>query len=215
MSCEAEKNATATASSISGTARALAASTPNACAACSSPGQAEAWSGPGTPTAAIKPSAAARQICASSSHPRRRPSQRPQNGTAQRSIGGDHRNLNTYACPTRVAKPIALRLKPSTVNQACKVPAVSASGKPDEKPSSRMAAMRRLPNTAHAETGSGSGVVEIWLCMGWKSARRRSNGPATMAQDSQIGGPWSSPRTDRPHRDASETRTDPSVRCAR
>jgi hypothetical protein len=54
---------------------------------------------------------------------------------------------------------MAFRLTPSTVNQACNVPAVSASGKPEEKPSSSSAAMRRLPNTWRSSCHGGGFAV--------------------------------------------------------
>ena len=44
--------------------------------------------------------------------------------------------------PTNAKKPIVVRSTPSTVSQACSVPADSASGSPLARPSNSIAAMR-------------------------------------------------------------------------
>jgi hypothetical protein len=82
--------------------------------------------------------------CVTSSHPRRL----PRKGGTKRSIAGAHRNFHTYGRPTSVNTPIVDRSTPSTVIHACSVPPVSASGSPDEKPSRRMTARRRLRKTS-------------------------------------------------------------------
>jgi len=116
MSCDADKNATSTASPASAQS-----------AAC---GGVKAM-------AAIDATSPA---CVSTSQPRRRPI----NGGVKRSISGAHRNLKMYACPTSENNPMVRISSPSTVIQACSVPEVSASGRPEAKPSNNMAPMRRL-----------------------------------------------------------------------
>jgi hypothetical protein len=63
-------------------------------------------------------------------------------------MAGDHRNFHVYGIPTRVKMPMVERSTPSTVIHACSVWPVSASGSPEEKPSSAMTARLRSVKTA-------------------------------------------------------------------
>jgi hypothetical protein len=50
---------------------------------------------------------------------------------------GAHKNLRVYDEATSDRNPMERMLTPSEVAQACNVPLVKASGRPDEKPSRR------------------------------------------------------------------------------
>ncbi|HSS29070.1 MAG TPA: hypothetical protein VLL50_14065 [Usitatibacter sp.] len=115
ISCDADVNATATAT--------------NAMTARSSRGESD-------PIAAMS---TASRTWVTRSHPRRR----PRNGGTNRSMVGDHRNFHVYGIPTSVKMPMVDRSTPSTVIQAWSVVPVSASGSPEEKASSRIAARLR------------------------------------------------------------------------
>jgi hypothetical protein len=77
--------------------------------------------------------------CVAIIHPRLRPS----HGGTNRSMNGAQRNFKVYGRPTSVKIPMVRRSTSATVSHAWRVPAVSASGRPDENPSGSITAMRR------------------------------------------------------------------------
>src|SRR5256885_2224468 len=117
-SCDAEMNATSTASSANTRV---------------------AWPGE---VADIHSSAPASASSVITSQLRRRPS----HGSSKRSISGAQRNLKVYGSPTMLRKPMVAMSTPSAVSQACMAWPVSASGRPEAKPR-RVTTVRRCSAT--------------------------------------------------------------------
>jgi hypothetical protein len=99
------------------------------------------------PITPINANPAATAICVTSIQPRRRPNQ----GRVIRSITGAQRNFRLYGRPTSVNIPMVFRSTPATVNQACRVPDVSARGSPEANPNGSISAMRLFPRICAKE----------------------------------------------------------------
>jgi hypothetical protein len=75
--------------------------------------------------------------------PRRRPRRRVRSGIGAWSIAGAHTNFQLYGRPTRAKSPIVWRSTPTSRSHQPRVPRVSSSGSPLEKPMAKISAMRR------------------------------------------------------------------------
>lgn len=83
----------------------------------------------------------ANNSCVISIHPLRL----PKKGGAYLSITGAHKNFKVYAEPIKVKKPILCSETSSRVAHACRVPPVSANGKPLANPKTNNGKTLLLP----------------------------------------------------------------------
>ena len=80
--------------------------------------------------------------CEATSQPRRRPKRRDRHGTCQASTTGAQRNFNVYGSPASDSSPMVPRSTPRSAIHTRSVSPDSASGSPEEKPSSMMTSTR-------------------------------------------------------------------------
>ncbi len=111
-------------------------------------------------------------IWENTSQPRRRPNRRVNSGTCSASTSGAHRNFNVYGVPTRANSPMVRRSTPDSRIHTSSVEPESASGSPEEKPSSSTISTRRCRYTAMPSrqeglasiSGMGSGTSGLFMC---------------------------------------------------
>ena len=76
--------------------------------------------------------------CEAMSQARRRPKPRDSHGTCQASTTGAQMNFSVYGRPASDSRPMVPRSTPLSAIHTRSVSPDSASGKPEEKPNSRM-----------------------------------------------------------------------------